>query len=68
VDGAEVEFTGGFTDLHTRVYEKTLAGEGFGIEAARPSIELVHHLRTAPVRRPDGATAHPCLAGKLSRE
>jgi UDP-N-acetyl-2-amino-2-deoxyglucuronate dehydrogenase len=68
VDGTEVEFTGGFTDLHTRVYERTLAGEGFGIDAARPSIELVHHLRTAPVRRPDGATAHPGLAGKLPRE
>jgi UDP-N-acetyl-2-amino-2-deoxyglucuronate dehydrogenase len=68
VDGAEVEFTGGFTDLHTRVYERTLAGDGFGLDAARPSIELVHQLRTAPVRRPGGETAHPGLAGKLPRE
>ena len=46
VDGDEIEFSGGFTNLHTRVYEETLAGRGFGIEDARPSIELVHHLRT----------------------
>ncbi|MEW6365130.1 MAG: DUF5615 family PIN-like protein [Acidobacteriota bacterium] len=49
VDGQEVEFTEGFTDLHTRVYERTLAGDGFGIKDARPSIELVHQIRTARV-------------------
>ena len=41
VDGDEIEFTGGFSDLHTRVYEETLAGRGFGIEDARPSVESV---------------------------
>lgn len=50
VDGEELEFTEGFTDLHTRVYERTLSGEGFGIEDARASIELVHQIRTAPVK------------------
>ena len=45
IDEEEVEFSGGFTDLHTRVYEKTLSGRGFGIEDARPAIELVHQLR-----------------------
>lgn len=49
VDGDEVEFSEGFTDLHTRVYEELLAGRGFGIDDARPSIELVHLIRTAPV-------------------
>ena len=38
IDGEEVEFSDGFTDLHTRVYEAVLAGEGPGIEDARPSI------------------------------
>ncbi|MBN1398744.1 MAG: Gfo/Idh/MocA family oxidoreductase [Bacteroidetes bacterium] len=47
VDGQEIEFTEGFTDLHTRVYEKTINGGGFGIEDARPSIELVHKIRTS---------------------
>lgn len=49
VDGHEIEFTEGFTDLHTRVYEQTLEGKGFRIADARPSIELVHRLRTAPL-------------------
>jgi len=50
VDGEEIEFSGGFRDLHTRVYEETLEGRGFGIEDARPSIELVYRIReSAPV-------------------
>jgi UDP-N-acetyl-2-amino-2-deoxyglucuronate dehydrogenase len=49
VDGREVEFTDGFNDLHTRVYQQILAGRGFGIADARPSIELVHRIRTTPV-------------------
>lgn len=52
VDGEAVEFSGGFTDLHTRVYEEALAGRGVGIAGARPAIELVHAIRTAPVRGP----------------
>lgn len=49
VDGEEIEFTEGFTELHTKVYEQTLFGGGFRIADARPSIELVHRIRTAPV-------------------
>ena len=58
VDGEEVEFSGGFRDLHTLVYERTLAGQGFGLEDARPSIELVHAIRQA-APQPAGADAHP---------
>jgi len=47
IDGEEVEFSGGFTDLHTRVYEETLAGRGFGIADARPAIDLAHEIRCA---------------------
>ena len=65
VDGEEVEFSGGFRDLHTRVYEETLAGRGFGIEEARPSIELVHALRTAPVVAAP-AEAHPLVRGEVA--
>lgn len=60
IDGEEIEFTDGFTDLHTRVYEKTLAGEGFGIEDARPAIELGHLIRTKQVSSKD-ASVHPLL-------
>ncbi|MFA5806626.1 MAG: hypothetical protein WC879_18500 [Melioribacteraceae bacterium] len=45
IDNEELEFTDGFTDLHAKVYEKTLTGEGFGIEDSRKSIELVYRLR-----------------------
>ncbi len=62
VDGAELEFTDGFTDLHTRVYEEILAGRGHGAADARPSIELVHQIRTAPLTAPAAReAAHPWL-------
>jgi UDP-N-acetyl-2-amino-2-deoxyglucuronate dehydrogenase len=61
VDGREIEFTDGFADLHSKVYELVLAGKGFGIEEARPSIELVHHIRTAKHSAFD-EEIHPCLA------
>jgi UDP-N-acetyl-2-amino-2-deoxyglucuronate dehydrogenase len=60
VDGKEIEFSEGFTDLHTRVYEETLAGRGFGIADARPSINLTHAIRTAPIS-PLDQLAHPLL-------
>lgn len=47
IDGQEVEFSEGFTDLHTRVYEEVLAGRGFGIADAKPSIELTYQIRHA---------------------
>jgi len=62
VDGSEIEFSEGFTDLHTRVYEQILAGQGFGIPHARPSITLTHHIRTLPVTC-SGDLAHPLLDG-----
>ena len=60
VDGEEIEFSGGFRDLHTRVYEETIAGRGFGLSDARPSIELVHGIRQARPVAPSG-DIHPSL-------
>ena len=60
VDGKEVEFSEGFADLHTRVYEETLAGRGFRIGDARPSIELTYAIRTAPISSKDDCI-HPLL-------
>lgn len=63
IDGEELEFSGGFTDLHTRVYEETLEGRGFGIEDARESIEMVYNLRTMDLtKKPDGLV-HPAVEG-----
>jgi UDP-N-acetyl-2-amino-2-deoxyglucuronate dehydrogenase len=61
IDGQEAEFSEGFTDLHTRVYEGVLAGHGYGIEDARPSIELVYTIRHAETT-PNPARLHPMLA------
>ena len=60
VDGEEIEFSGGFTDLHNRSYEEILAGRGFGLEENRVAIETVSHIRNAI---PLGATGeyHPVL-------
>jgi len=60
MDGQEIEFSEGFSDLHTRVYEQTLAGNGFGIEDARPSIELVYDIRHADLT-PKPENLHPML-------
>ncbi|MBY0493476.1 MAG: Gfo/Idh/MocA family oxidoreductase [Cyanobacteria bacterium] len=59
VDGQEIEFSEGFTDLHTRVYEEMLAGRGFGIDAARPSIELTSEIRQTPVADHPQHERHP---------
>jgi UDP-N-acetyl-2-amino-2-deoxyglucuronate dehydrogenase len=61
VDGQEIEFSEGFTDLHTRVYEETLAGRGFGILDARPSIALTYRIRTSEIS-PVDQLAHPQLS------
>lgn len=47
IDGNEIEFSGGFTDLHTRVYEEILAGNGFTPEDCRSSIQMAHDIRKA---------------------
>jgi UDP-N-acetyl-2-amino-2-deoxyglucuronate dehydrogenase len=47
LNNEKFEFSDGFTDLHTEVYRQVLAGHGFGIDAARPSIELAHEIRSA---------------------
>ena len=46
IDGEEIEFSDGFTDLHTRVYNQTLSGNGFGIQEARAAIETANEIRT----------------------
>ena len=61
VNGEEVEFSGGFTDLHTVVYQMTLDGQGFGIEDARDSIDLAYQIRNAtPIGLKKGEV-HPFL-------
>src|SRR5574344_444548 len=47
MEGIEVEFSDGFTELHTESYKKIIAGEGFGLEDARAAVEIVHGIRHA---------------------
>ncbi len=66
VDGEEMEFSGGFTDLHTESYRQILDGNGFGIFEARNSIEIVHDIRH---KKPVGLKGdyHPFLKKPASR-
>ncbi len=47
VDGEEFEFSGGFTDLHTHTYQNIFDGKGYGLDAARPSINIAHEIRNS---------------------
>jgi UDP-N-acetyl-2-amino-2-deoxyglucuronate dehydrogenase len=60
VDGKEIEFSDGFTELHTMTYREILAGKGYGLEDARKSIETVYTIRNA---KPAGLKGeyHPML-------
>ncbi|MEE0267556.1 MAG: Gfo/Idh/MocA family oxidoreductase [Bacteroidales bacterium] len=65
MDGKEIEFSDGFTELHTESYKKILAGEGFGLDQAYQSIKIVHDIRNT---RPIGLKGdyHPLAALPLS--
>lgn len=45
LEGKEIEFSEGFTDLHTKSYGEILKGNAFGLLEARPSIDLVYKIR-----------------------
>lgn len=65
MDGKEIEFSDGFTELHTESYKKILAGEGFGLDQAYQSIKIVHDIRNT---RPIGLKGdyHPLAALPLA--
>ena len=65
MDGKEIEFSDGFTELHTESYKKILAGEGFGLDQAYQSIKIVHDIRNT---RPIGLKGdyHPLATLPLS--
>ena len=62
VDDHEIEFSTGFTDLHTRSYEEILAGRGYRLSDVRPSIQLVADIRNSNVSKIEGEH-HPLLMG-----
>lgn len=60
VDGEEIEFSGGFTDLHTVSYREIITGSGFGVESARKSIRTVYTIRNAE-QAPLKGDYHPLI-------
>lgn len=63
MDGREIEFSDGFTDLHTRSYEEILANNGFSLEENRVAIETVARIRTSAGGDPRG-DRHPFVSGR----
>ncbi len=60
ISGEKLEFSEGFTDLHTISYKEILAGRGYGLEDARHCVETVNAIRSAKLVPPN-ADAHPYL-------
>jgi UDP-N-acetyl-2-amino-2-deoxyglucuronate dehydrogenase len=50
MENEQIEFSDGFTDLHTKSYEEILQGNGFGLQEAEASIAMVHQIRNLEVR------------------
>jgi UDP-N-acetyl-2-amino-2-deoxyglucuronate dehydrogenase len=66
VSGEPLEFSEGFTDLHTISYQEILAGNGYGLEDARHCIETVHSIRTSTPQAGSPGEVHPFVIN-LSR-
>ena len=66
MEGEEIEFSDGFTELHTQSYQHVLDGNGFGLDEAMSSIQLVHDIRHM---KPLGLTGdyHPFAKLELSK-
>lgn len=66
IENDELEFSGGFTDLHTKVYEEILTGNGYGLEDSRKAIDIVYNIRNS---KPVGLKGdyHPLATKKLTK-
>ena len=45
IEGEELEFSDGFTDLHTSSYDGILKNNGYGLDDSKQSIEIVYKIR-----------------------
>ncbi|MGK0372895.1 MAG: UDP-N-acetyl-2-amino-2-deoxyglucuronate dehydrogenase [Glaciecola sp.] len=61
IEGEQLEFSGGFTDLHTQSYQRILAGDGYGLEDNRTAITTVEAIRNNPLTT-DNVNFHPLMA------
>ena len=65
-DGDEIEFSGGFTDLHTISYQEILAGRGYGLEDARHCVETVDKMRSGKIAQGSEEETHPFVNKVIS--
>lgn len=66
IEGEELEFSGGFTDLHTQSYQNILAGNGYGVEENRAAIQTVSDMRNAAITE-NPERPHPLLTKVLGK-
>ncbi|MCY1534260.1 UDP-N-acetyl-2-amino-2-deoxy-D-glucuronate oxidase [compost metagenome] len=62
ISGEQLEFSEGFTDLHTTSYKEILAGRGYGLADARHCVETVNVIRTATPVLGTGSEVHPFVS------
>jgi UDP-N-acetyl-2-amino-2-deoxyglucuronate dehydrogenase len=65
IDGEELEFSEGFTDLHSATYRDILGGGGYGLNDARPAITLVHDIREAALCMDESDHMHPMARAQI---
>ncbi|NAW99597.1 MULTISPECIES: Gfo/Idh/MocA family oxidoreductase [unclassified Vibrio] len=61
IEGEQLEFSGGFTGLHTKSYERILAGKGYGLDDNETAIRTVDEIRTMPIET-SSKNHHPLMA------
>ena len=66
ISGEQLEFSEGFTDLHTTSYREILAGRGYGLDDARHCIETVNVIRSAAPAPARGDEVHPFITQRMS--
>lgn len=66
IEEEELEFSGGFKDLHTTTYRDIINGKGYGLEESRQAIEIVHNIRHSTPLGSKG-DYHPFIKKPLSK-
>jgi UDP-N-acetyl-2-amino-2-deoxyglucuronate dehydrogenase len=61
INGQEIDFTTGFSELHTRVYQEILAGNGYGINDIIPAVKLASEISNAQITMKRQVLLHSCI-------
>ena len=66
IQGDELEFSGGFAELHTKVYEDIINGNGYGLNDCKEAINIVSEIRNADLSAISG-DFHPLVKKNKSK-